>query len=106
MNKDEILAKSREENKNADERQLALRQKAQAISGAVGIALCFIIALLEGVFGDSVILFYGCFSIYWGMTAANGIALAVATKKKFAWFSLLNAVFFAVFMAKLILELI
>jgi hypothetical protein len=106
MNKEEILAKSRNDNKSADERQILLQQKAQAISGGVGLALCCIIALLEGIFGDSVILFYGCFSIYWGITAANSIVLAVMTKNKYGWFSVVNAILFIGFIIRLLEALI
>lgn len=106
MNKEEILAKSRNDNKSADERQILLQQKAQAISGGVGLALCCIIALLEGIFGDSVILFYGCFSIYWGITVANSIVLAVMTKNKYGWFSVVNAILFIGFIIRLLEVLI
>jgi hypothetical protein len=106
MNKEEILAKSRNDNKSADERQILLQQKAQAISGGAGLALCCIIALLEGIFGDSVILFYGCFSIYWGITAANSIVLAVMTKNKYGWFSVVNAILFIGFIIRLLEALI
>ncbi|MBO5090705.1 MAG: hypothetical protein J6C27_07350 [Clostridia bacterium] len=107
MNKDEILAKSREENKSADERQKHLQQKAGTIASAVGMALCCIVAFLEGIFGDSVILFYGCFSIYWGITASNGLVLAIFEKKKLGWLgAIVNVIFFILFMTKLLFELI
>ena len=102
MNRDEILAKSREENKTADERVKSIQTKAGAISSAVGLALCCIIAFLEGIWGDSCILFYGCFSIYWGITAAKGLVLAFATKNKAGWFAAVNVVIFIGFMIKLI----
>lgn len=106
MNKDEILAKSRAENGGTDEMQLAIQRKAGSISGSVGLALCCIVALLEGILGDSLILFYGCFSIYWGIIATSNIVLAVALKNKYIWFAVINVVMFIVFMVKLIFELV
>ena len=106
MNKDEILSKSRAENNGTDEMQIAVQRKAGTISGSVGLALCCIVALLEGILGDSLILFYGCFSIYWGILAANNIVLAVAFKNKYIWFAVIDVVMLIAFMVKLIFELV
>jgi hypothetical protein len=107
MNKEEILAKSRNDNKSADERQILLQQKAQAISGGVGLALCCIIALLEGVFGNSTVLFYGCFSIYWGIKATNSIVLTITAKSKYnRAVCILDVILFIGFTARLLETLV
>ncbi len=107
MTKDEILEKSRQENKDSDERQKALTQKSLAISGAVGMMLCGIIATLEAIFGDSTTLFYGCFSIHWGMQATQGIVLLLSNKTKWGWIgTVLNVLFFIFFTVKLLILLI
>ena len=107
MDKEEILARSREENNPSDERQKSLLQKAQAVSGAVGMTLCCIIALLEMLLSDSNLLFYGCFSIYWGINATEKLVYALSAKKKQGWIrTTINLLLFVAFMTKLILELI
>lgn len=106
MDKEEILAKSREENEQSDERQKFLLQKAQAVSSAVGMALCCIVALLEMLLSDSSILFYGCFSIYWGINATEKLVFSLSAKKKQGWLrTAINLLLFVAFMTKLILEL-
>ena len=52
MNKEDILALSRKENRDGDERQERLKLRSFAISAAVGALLCMILVLLEDVVFD------------------------------------------------------
>ena len=52
MNKEDILKRAREENKNGDEREEKIKLRSYAVSGAVGALLCMIIDLLEEVLFD------------------------------------------------------
>ncbi len=53
MNKEEILAKSRKENKNQDEYEKYVLSRAGHIAMAVGGVLCMLIILFEAIFTDS-----------------------------------------------------
>lgn len=52
MNRDDILKKSREENKNGDEREEKIKLNSFAISAAIGALLCMIFVFIETVFFD------------------------------------------------------
>lgn len=47
MNKDDILAKSRQENKSGDERESKIKLRSDAISASIGAALCMIVGMIE-----------------------------------------------------------
>ena len=53
MNKEEILAKSRAENKGTDEREQQVIARAGQIAAAVGGLLCMAISILEAIFHDT-----------------------------------------------------
>ena len=82
MNKDEILSKSREENKNEDERERQIRMKASIPAfigmGVIGLTLM----LLEMILLDTVILSRGIYLVFMGTTATQNWYLALTLKKK------------------------
>lgn len=86
MNRDEILARSRDENKNVlDEREKAVQTKANSISQGVGMILCILVGAIGfGLTGMSYIL-WAVTSIYWGMFAAERVAVAIKLRGKGHW---------------------
>ena len=67
MTKDEILAKSRKENKIMDEREQAVVRRGASIAKGVGLALCILVVFLGDVLGADPAAGLGAFGIYWGM---------------------------------------
>ena len=80
MNKDEILAKSRNENKNGDERDFKNREKSYSISAGVATLVCIIIATIEEM------LFQRSATDIWVIYAAieftTALSGAILSKKK------------------------
>lgn len=87
MNRDEILDRSRNENMNVlDEREKAVQTKANSISQGVGMILCILIGAIGfGLTGMPCIM-WAVTSIYWGMLAAERVAVAVKLRSKGHWF--------------------
>lgn len=80
MNKEDILAKSREENKNGDEREQKVREHAYAMSATYGGLICMIMVMLEDlVFNRDT---RAIWIIYGGMLFANSLTGAIQTKSK------------------------
>lgn len=65
MDKEEILAKSRTENKSMDEYEKSVLDKAGKISVQAGLLLCCLIAILEVIFTGKASM--GSWTIYFGM---------------------------------------
>jgi len=89
MNKEEILAKSREENKNADERELNIRLKAGKIAKAFGIAIAFILVFIETVFFEESAIGWTALTIAFGMNTIEDWVSFVSIKKKTDLFSVI-----------------
>lgn len=86
MNRDEILAKSRSENRGVlDERERAAQTKANSISQGVGMILCILIGAIGMGLTGSVSILWACTSIYWGMFAAERVAVAIKLRSKGQW---------------------
>ena len=80
MNKEDILEKSRQENKNGDEREAKIRLNSYAMSAAIGALLCIVFVFIENiVFDRSTPLIW---IIYCGMLFSKSILDAVKLKKK------------------------
>ena len=80
MNKDDILQKSREENKNGDEREEKIKLRSYAISAAIGALLSMIFVFIENVILDrNTTLIW---IIYCGMMFSKNILDAIKLKKK------------------------
>ena len=67
MTRDEILEKSRKENKAMDEREQAAVLRGGSIAKGVGLALCMLMVFLGDVLGADPAAGLGAFGIYWGM---------------------------------------
>ena len=85
MNKEEILAKSREDHKNEDEREKQIRMRA-AIPALIGMGVIAItLMVMEILFLDSVLLSRSFGLVFTGAVATETWYLAVTLKKKW-WF--------------------
>ena len=95
MNREEILNKSRNENEVYDERERNVHTKSSAIAKAVGVALGFIIALIESVFFERPsIASMSAFSVCFAMDAVESWYRFINLKDKF---NLIKSILFSVF---------
>lgn len=80
MIKDEILAKSRNENKNGDEREEKIRLRSYAISAVIGASLCMVFVLIENaIFDRNATMMW---IIYFGMIFSKSLLDAIKLKTK------------------------
>lgn len=89
MNKEDILKKSREENKVADEYETHVRLRAGTISKAVGVALAFILVLVDAILLDSSVIGTTALTIAFGMNAVEDWIVVIMAKSKTEWFSII-----------------
>lgn len=68
MDKEEILKKSREENKNRDFVEEEAANRATAIAFSVGMMMCGLLSVLSAVFRDSVE--YSVWVVMWASSAS------------------------------------
>ena len=80
MNRDEILAKSRKENKAQDLYELEVEIKAGHVSALVALALATIFFVAQSVTGGG--FNYGLFALVLSYAAARAIFRAVTLRKK------------------------
>ena len=80
MDKDEILARSREENKNRDFVEMEAEHKGNAVAFTTGILLCSLVSVLHAIFRDSVE--YGVWTVMFGMMATIMLTKFVKLKKR------------------------
>lgn len=95
LNREEVLRRSREENKNGDERELRNYKWGMMFAYGVGIILTSVIYLVSVCVLDRIP--YELSAILFGMMAANDIAIGVAygRKKKLRIFYLCVGIFIA-----------
>lgn len=80
MNKDDILKKSREENKKGDEREEKIKLRSYATSAAIGALICMVFVILEEfAFNRSTTHIW---IIYSGMMYSKHLLDAIKLKKK------------------------
>ncbi len=79
MNKDDILAKSRDENKNGDEREEKIRLRSYATSAVVGAFVCMMFVIIESFFDRSISIIW---AIYSAMMFTKHILDAIQLKKR------------------------
>ena len=105
MNKEEILARSRLENQNGDERELDAYTQGWKHAAKIGLLMCAVLMILEVFWGDSNV------SGYWAVyTSIYGSSHFVAYRKirkksdlAFSIFYLIcTLTFLAVYMIKLV----
>ena len=79
MNKNDILEKSRNENKNGDEREKDVRLRSYSISARVGAIMCALLVLVESLFDRSTTPIW---IIYTGIMFTKAIIDAIKLKKR------------------------
>ena len=80
MNKEDILKRSREENKEGDEREERIKLRSYATSAAIGALICLLFVILEGyIFDRSTTHIW---IIYCGMMFSKHLIDAIKLKKK------------------------
>ncbi len=80
MNKEDILAKSRNENKNGDEREERIQLRSYAISQCIGGLICMLFVFVENwVFDRSAAMIW---TIYSGMMFSKSILDAIKLKRR------------------------
>lgn len=83
MNREEILSKSRNENQGYDEREINVHTKSSAIAKAVGVAIAFVIVLIEEVFfKHPPIASMAAFSVCFAMNAVEAWIRFVSLRGK------------------------
>ena len=86
MNREEILAKSRHENKNVmDERGQAIQTKANSISQGMGLILCLIVGFVGVLLSGYVCIIAACSAIYFGMFASERVYFALKHRGTIHW---------------------
>lgn len=93
MNKDDILEKSRRENKGPDEMEQYVMAAAGKIAAMVGMLVCGIVATLQLIFTDTI--GYESWMIYFSILATNFIVKYVKRHSKHElWVAVIYTVLF------------
>ena len=105
MNRDEILEKSRQENKNRDEMERDAMARAGQKACAVGGMLCAVIIILEAFFAEQINM--STWAVYLSMTGTMLMVKYIHLKKRhelaFGLMELaLAAVFFVMYVIRLV----
>lgn len=80
MNRDEVLARSREEYKHHDEMMVDIFKKAGEVSSQIGLAVAAILFGIEAFFFNS--FNYGILSIYFSIEATRELVKYVNLKER------------------------
>lgn len=87
MTKDEILEKSRKENKGyMDEREEHINQAGAAFAFCFGLLLCCLIFLIVGLCQGPDIIMNTAGTIFLGMLSAHFLYFAIRTRNLLYWF--------------------
>lgn len=106
MNKDEILAKSRKENKDGDERELQILANSSKIGMVVGGILAAIIVLFSRVV-DEPLLGLSAWAVYFAMFGSRVLYQFIQTREKTRLFQAIIDIMFglACFVTMIVLGL-
>lgn len=106
MNKEEILAKSRKENKDGDEREIQILAVSSKIGMAVGGVLAAIIVLFSRIV-DAPLLGLSAWSVYFAMFGSRRLYQFIQTKENIRLFQAIIGIVFglACFVGMLVLGL-
>ena len=105
MNREEVLEKSRKENKNQDEMEKETLAKAGQRACAVGGLVCMVVILFEAIFTDSVN--FSTWAVYLSMTGTMLMVKYLRLKKKHELvFGLLQLTLAAVFLVIYIVRIV
>ncbi len=81
MNRDEVLAKSRNENKNGDEREIQILANSSKIGMAVGGILAAVIVVFSEIVNEP-LLGLSAWAVYFSMFGSRRLYQFVQTKEK------------------------
>ena len=105
MNREEILEKSRQENKNRDEMEKDALAKAGQKACAVGGLVCAAIIILEAIFAEQVNM--STWAVYLSMTGTMLLVKYLRLKKKHELvFGLIQLVLAAIFLVMYVVRLV
>lgn len=96
MTKDEILEKSRKENKGMDERELQSMYQSGYFSHAFGLFLCSTVTLINRHYGGPKSVNDAVYFVTFGMFAAYVWGLAQKTGKKYYWVMMIVSILLSV----------
>lgn len=85
MTREEILEKSRKENKSSDEREQQISNRARAISGAIGLTLCMLLNLINSYNHGPAAVGSAMWTVACGIYAPGYYISAAALKRKSDW---------------------
>lgn len=85
VTKEEILAKSREENTGMDEREQQVMLQSHSASNLAGLVLCILIHLINRITGGPEVIRYAAWTILWGMLAAALWTNFLKLKNRKSW---------------------
>ncbi|MBP5618233.1 MAG: hypothetical protein J6X61_03685 [Clostridia bacterium] len=104
MNKDEILERSRRENKNMDERERDALARAGRVASGVGGLVCGVILILEAIFAGQIS--YAIWAVYLSITGTTLLYKFLRLRRKHELiFGLIELALAAVFLVFYILQL-
>lgn len=104
MNKEDILEKSRRENKNRDVAELEVISQASTVAGRVGMLVCCAIAILEVIFTGKPGL--GTWAIYFSILATLMLVKYIKLRRRHElWITILYIFCFAAFLTAYVLQL-
>ena len=83
MTKEEILEKSRNENKNMDEREQKIALQASMAAKISGMAVCVLISFVAKYLGCPQSLVLAVWTVYWGMMMGEYWYLFIRLRKRF-----------------------
>lgn len=96
MEKEEILAKSRKENRNMDEREASAAAAAGKLAAQIGMLVCCVIAVLEVTVTGH--LSYASWMIYFSILGTMFIVKYIKLKERHElWVGILYCVLFVMF---------
>ena len=105
MNKDDILEKSRRENKGPDEMEQYAMAAAGKVAAKVGMLVCCIAAILQVIFTGAVS--FESWMIYFGILSATFIVkYAKLHSKHELWVAVLYTVLFIMFAVLFVIRLV
>ncbi|MGN0802453.1 MAG: DUF6442 family protein [Candidatus Faecivicinus sp.] len=105
MNKDDILEKSRRENKGTDEMEQYVMAAAGKIAAKVGMLVCCIVAILQVIFANAIN--FESWMIYFSILATTFLVKYIKLHSKHElWIAVLYTVLFIMFAVLFILRLV
>lgn len=80
MDREEILARSRQENKNRDMEDLEVQSWATGIAVKIGVMLCGLLSVLEAIFRERPNM--ACWTIFFGVLGATMVLKFYRLRRK------------------------